>query len=158
MVAVTADVQVASEDPDIPATADIQSWIGAAIEQSGRQPDGDVEVAVRIVDADEIQTLNGLYRDIEKPTNVLSFAAGDVDGLPQEAGILLGDVVVCAAVVAAEAGEQGKALADHWAHMIVHGTLHLLGFDHQTDAEAARMEALEAEILAARNVTDPFEV
>jgi probable rRNA maturation factor len=156
-VAVTADVQIACDDPDVPATADIQTWISAAIEQSGRQPAGDVEVAVRIVDAEEIQTLNGLYRDKDKPTNVLSFPAGDIDGLPQEAAVPLGDVVVCAAVVAAEAGEQGKALADHWTHMIVHGTLHLLGFDHENDMEAAEMEALEAKILASRSVTDPYE-
>ena len=156
MVAVTADVQVACDDPDIPAATDIQSWITAAIEQSGRRPAGDVDVAVRIVDADEIQTLNRLYRDKDKATNVLSFPAGNIDGLPAEAGVLLGDVVVCASIVAAEANEQGKALADHWTHLIVHGTLHLLGFDHENDAEAVEMEALEIQILASQNVTDPY--
>jgi len=158
MAAVTADVQVACSDPDIPATADIQTWISAAIEQSGRRPAADVEVAVRIVDAEEIQTLNRLYRDKDRPTNVLSFPAGDIDGLPPEAGVLLGDVVVCAAVIADEAGAQGKALADHWTHMIVHGMLHLLGFDHENDAETAEMEALETEILASQSVTDPYEL
>jgi len=157
-VAVTADVQVACDDPDIPATADIQTWISAAIEHSGRQPAGDVEVAVRVVDADEIRTLNSLYRNKDGATNVLSFPAGDITGLPQQAGVLLGDVVVCAAVVAAEAGEQGKALADHWTHMVVHGTLHLLGFDHENDEQAAEMEALETEILASQSVTDPYDL
>jgi probable rRNA maturation factor len=155
-VTVIADVQVACDDPDIPRAADIQTWINAAIQHSGRQPAGDVDVAVRIVDADEIQTLNRLYRDKDKSTNVLSFPASGIEGLPQEAGTQLGDIVVCAAVVAAEAAEQGKALQDHWAHMIVHGTLHLLGFDHENEAEAVAMEALEAQILASQNVTDPY--
>jgi probable rRNA maturation factor len=155
-VEVTADVQVACDDPDIPASADIQNWIAAAIEQSGRKPAGDVDVAVRVVDAEEIRTLNRLYRDKDKPTNVLSFPTGDIDGLPPEAGVLLGDVVVCAAIVAAEAGEQGKALADHWAHIIVHGTLHLLGFDHENEADAVEMESLETQILASQSVTDPY--
>jgi probable rRNA maturation factor len=149
-------VQVACDEPQIPAASDIQTWIATAVERSGRQPAGDVDVAVRIVDADEIRTLNRLYRDKDRSTNVLSFPTGKIDGLPVEAGIQLGDVVVCAAVVAAEAGEQGKALGDHWAHMIVHGTLHLLGFDHENDAEAIEMEALETQILASQNVTDPY--
>jgi probable rRNA maturation factor len=157
MAALTADVQVACDDPDIPSSEDIQTWITAAVEQSGRQPAGDADVAVRIVDADEIQTLNRLYRDKDKATNVLSFPAGEIAGLPAGASVLLGDVVVCAAVVAKEASEQGKALADHWAHMIVHGTLHLLGFDHENDAEAVEMEALETQILASQSVTDPYE-
>jgi probable rRNA maturation factor len=155
-VTVTADVQVACGDPEIPAVTDIQIWISAAIDASGRKPTGDVDVAVRVVDAEEIRTLNRLYRDKDKATNVLSFPAGNIDGLPAEAGVQLGDVVVCAAVVAAEATEQGKAINDHWAHMIVHGTLHLLGFDHENDAEAIEMEALEAQILASQNVTDPY--
>ena len=155
-MAVIADVQVASDDPDIPPAADFETWIAAAVGQSGRAPDRDAEVAVRVVDADEIQTLNRLYRDKDTPTNVLSFPAGDIEGLPPGAPQLLGDVVICAAVVAAEAGEQGKAVADHWAHMVVHGTLHLLGFDHQTDPEATEMEALETRILASQSVTDPY--
>jgi probable rRNA maturation factor len=157
MAAVTADVQVACDDPDIPHNDDIQTWIAAAVEQSGRQPAGDAEVAVRIVDAVEIRTLNHLYRGKDKATNVLSFPAGEIEGLPAGASVLLGDVVVCASVVAKEASEQGKTPADHWAHMIVHGTLHLLGFDHENDTEATEMEALETRILASQSVTDPYE-
>jgi probable rRNA maturation factor len=156
MAAVTTDVQVACDDSDIPPAANFQTWVAAAVGQSGRAPAGEIEVAVRIVDTDEIQTLNRLYRDKDYPTNVLSFPAGEIEGLPAEAPRLLGDVVVCASVVATEAGEQGKAIADHWAHMVVHGTLHLLGFDHETDAEAAEMEALEAKILDSQSVTDPY--
>jgi probable rRNA maturation factor len=154
---VTADVQVACNDPDIPAPDDIQTWITAAIEQSGRQPGGDVDVAVRVVDADEIRTLNRLYRDKDRPTNVLSFPAGEIAGLPAGEPVMLGDVVVCASVVADEAREQGKALADHWAHMMVHGTLHLLGFDHENEVGAEEMEAMEVRILASQNVTDPYQ-
>ena len=157
MVAATADVQVACDEPDIPDEDVVRTWVSAAVDQSGRAPENDVEVAIRVVDADEIRTLNRLYRDKDYATNVLSFPAGDMDGLPPEAGHLLGDVVVCASVVATEAREQGKALADHWAHMIVHGTLHLLGFDHENDAEAVEMEALETQILASENVTDPYK-
>ena len=105
---VTADVQVACEDADVPPAATFQTWVAAAVGQSGRAPAGDTDVAVRIVNADEIRTLNRLYREKDTPTNVLSFPAGDIEGLPPEAPQLLGDVVVCASVVAAEAREQGK--------------------------------------------------
>jgi len=155
-MAVAVDVQVACDDPDTPEEADIHSWIATAIMQSDRSPADNVEVAVRVVDADEIRTLNRLYRDQDKATNVLSFPAGNIDGLPADVSRLLGDVVVCASVVAAEASEQGKTLPDHWAHMLVHGTLHLLGFDHENDVDAVEMEALETQILASKNVTDPY--
>ena len=155
-MAVTADVQVACADSNLPSAADLQTWVAAAVGRSGRAPNRDAEVAIRIVDADEIRTLNRLYRDKDYATNVLSFPADDMAGMPPDAPRLLGDVVVCASVVAAEAEEQAKDLQDHWAHMIVHGTLHLLGFDHETEAEAAEMEALEVRILAAQSVTDPY--
>ena len=126
------------------------------MQQSGQAPGDNFEIAVRIVDAEEIQTLNKLYRQQDKATNVLSFPAGEYAGLPDEAARALGDVVVCASVVANEASEQGKQLSDHWGHMLVHGTLHLLGFGHETDTEAAEMEALESKILVSQNVTDPY--
>lgn len=156
MPALAIDVQVACDEPGILSEADIFGWVETAVQCSGRRPDDKIEVAVRIVDADEIRALNKLYREQDKATNVLSFPAGEIDGLPHDAGRLLGDVVVCAPVVAREASEQGKQLADHWGHMLVHGTLHLLGFDHETDAEAAEMEGLETKILATRNVMDPY--
>ncbi len=156
MATLTVDVQVACDDTGIPPQTDIHNWVEAAVQQSGRAPGNSLEIAVRIVDAEEIQTLNELYREQDKATNVLSFPAGDIDGLPEDAPRALGDVVVCASVVAREAGEQGKQLADHWGHMLIHGTLHLLGFDHQTNAEVIEMEALESRILAAKNVTDPY--
>jgi probable rRNA maturation factor len=114
------------------------------------------EVSVRVVDVEEMQTLNREYRDKDEPTNVLSFPAGEITGLPDDEGGVLGDVVICAAIVRAEAVEQKKALADHWRHMLVHGTLHLLGYDHMTDAEAAEMEGLEVRILTSLGVADPY--
>jgi len=156
MAKLTVDVQVACDDTDIPPHTEIHDWIEAAVQQSGCAPGDSLEVAVRIVDVEEIQTLNNLYREQDKVTNVLSFPAGEIEGLPGEASRALGDVVICAPVVAAEASEQGKRLADQWGHMLVHGTLHLLGFDHETDAEAGEMEALESKILASQNVTDPY--
>jgi probable rRNA maturation factor len=156
MAALTVDIQVACDDVGIPSEADIQSWIEDAVRGAGAADTGNVEVAVRVVDASEIQMLNSLYRKQDKATNVLSFPADEIDGRPHDASRLLGDVVICASVVVAEAEEQNKPLADHWGHMLVHGTLHLLGFDHESGAEAARMESLEAKILAARNVTDPY--
>ena len=152
----TVDVQIACDDGGIPTREDIQAWLEAAIRQSGKSAVSNSEVAVRIVDADEIRTLNHLYREQDKATNVLSFPTGDIDGLPKGAVRSLGDIVICASVVTAEANEQGKQLADHWGHMLVHGALHLLGFDHETDAEAAAMEAIESGILASRNVADPY--
>jgi probable rRNA maturation factor len=153
---VRADVQVASDEPGIPDESELEGWVEAAVDSSGRVDPGEMEVAIRIVDPDEIRTLNREYRGKDYATNVLSFPAGEIAGLPAGEPRLLGDIVICAAVVAREAREQGKEPADHWAHMIVHGTLHLLGFDHETDAEAAVMEKLETRILAGKSVTDPY--
>ena len=111
---------------------------------------------MRVVDAEEMQSLNCEYRQQDAPTNVLSFPVGEIEGLPVAAGNFLGDIVVCASVVNREASEQGKHPNDHWAHMLVHGTLHLLGYDHQIDTEAAKMEALEQRVLAQHGVANPY--
>jgi len=107
----------------------------------------------RIVDAPESQALNRQYRGKDYPTNVLSFPAEYNEFLPYD---YLGDLVICAPVVEREANEQGKQLLDHWAHMVVHGMLHLQGYDHESDEQAAEMEALEIEILAALGHTNPY--
>jgi len=151
---VLVDVQQACDDDTIPGTEIVDAWVSRAIKATCRSRD--VEVSVRIVDADEIQTLNRDYRGKDKATNVLSFPAGPLAGLPDDAPALLGDIVVCASVVDREAVEQGKTIGDHWAHMLVHGTLHLLGFDHEDDAEAAAMEALETHVLTAHGLPDPY--
>jgi probable rRNA maturation factor len=148
------DVQLAADDESIPTADDIAIWVNRAIDAAGSS--SNMEVSVRVVDADEMQQLNSEFRDQDKPTNVLSFPAGDLAGLPDEAERPLGDIVVCATVVADEAQQQGKTQSDHWAHMIVHGTLHLLGFDHESDSDAAKMESLEIHIMTDHGVANPY--
>ena len=148
------DVQVACDDPDTPATAEINRWIAAAVAAADCD-DSAIEVSVRVVGVDEIQALNSTYRHQEKPTNVLSFPA-EIGALPEAGPRLLGDIVVCAPIVSTEAEQQGKPVASHWAHMLVHGTLHLLGFDHEEDNDAQRMEALETQILTAHGIANPY--
>ena len=149
------DVEIVSDDKTIPSIDEIADWVRHAL-AAVSLPLQDAELAVRVVDAEEMQSLNCEYRQKDVPTNVLSFPAGEIEGLPAAAGNFLGDIVVCASVVNSEASEQGKHLNDHWAHMLVHGTLHLLGYDHQIDSEAAKMEALEQQVLAQHGVANPY--
>ena len=149
------DVQVVSDAPGIPSTGDIRLWVERAL--GAVVADRDVDVSVRIVDEHEMRMLNRDFRDQDKPTNVLSFPAGNVAGLPADESPALGDIVVCATVVAAEAAEQGKAVGDHWGHMLVHGALHLLGYDHMTALEAGEMESHERQILADLGIADPYQ-
>ena len=154
-MSVRIDVQRATDENSTPDDAFVVAWVTRAIEAAGEA--GAREVSVRIVDADEMQGLNRDYRDKDRPTNVLSFPAGDVAGLPDDEPVPLGDIVVCAGVVRDEAADQGKAVPDHWAHMLVHGALHLLGHDHESETEAEAMEALEARILEAHGIGDPYK-
>ena len=153
----SVEVQIACDEIGIPEQDDIQAWVQLALSGNEIVANRDAELAVRIVDAKEIRSLNHLYRQQDKATNVLSFPAGSVDGLPENEPLMLVDIVVCASVVSAEAAAQGKSLADHWGHMLVHGALHLLGFDHETDTEAAQMEAMEITLLAVKGITDPYK-
>ena len=142
------DIQTACEEP-APEEADIRLWVAAALE--GRR--NDAEVCVRLVDEREIAELNQRYRGKPGPTNVLSFPAD----LPADIDYpLLGDIVVCPAVVNREAVEQRKSVSQHWMHMLVHGSLHLLGYDHIDDDDAELMEALERQILRSRGYPDPY--
>lgn len=145
------DLQVASDALNLPKTDDFQRWLDAVL---AHQQLSNQEITVRIVDKEESQDLNHTYRGKDKPTNVLSFPFEAPPGLSLN---LLGDLVVCASVVADEAKEQHKALAHHWAHMIVHGALHLLGFDHITDDEAQQMEEVEVIILKQFSIDDPYQ-
>ena len=139
----------------IPSPTSFRKWVAAALEGRIREAD----LAIRIVDAKEGQSMNHHYRGKDYPTNVLSFPAEMPEGLPEGVKMpLLGDLVICAPVVAREAHEQGKALAAHYAHMTVHGVLHLLGWDHEDEREADCMEQLEREILATLGVEDPNAV
>ncbi|KGE03909.1 rRNA maturation RNase YbeY [Pseudohaliea rubra] len=143
-------VQQACE-ASVPEKEDFERWIGAALAGAGR--DGASELALRVVDDAEMAALNERFRGRSGPTNVLSFPADLPPGLDLP---LLGDVVLCAPLVAREAREQGKAPAAHWAHLAVHGTLHLLGYDHQATEEAVAMEALETEILGSLGLPCPY--
>lgn len=111
---------------------------------------------MRVVDRVEMRELNRDFRQQDRPTNVLSFPAATISGLPADAAQALGDIVLCAEIVCDEAAGQGKSVDDHWAHMLVHGTLHLLGYDHQVDEDAVEMEALEVKILSDHGVSDPY--
>ena len=149
------DVQIASAASGIPSPDDIRHWVEKTLDETESGRSGDV--SVRVVDAEEMRALNRDYRDQDKATNVLSFAAVHVEGLPPGEAPALGDIVVCADVVRREATEQGKSVADHWGHMIVHGTLHLLGHDHVSEPEALAMERLERDILAGLGIADPYK-
>jgi probable rRNA maturation factor len=150
----TVDVQVASSSRSVPADDVVGSWVTTVLEELDFNDN--VEVSVRVVDEDESRHLNKTFRGKDKPTNVLSFPSGIGDYLPGDEQRPLGDIVICAPVVEQEAAAQGKSLDDHWAHLVVHGTLHLLGFDHETDADAMEMESVEREILASRGIPDPY--
>ena len=146
----TVDIQCASKEP-VPEEDDIRGWIDAALHTA--PPAGHCEISVRLVDREEMSELNASFRGKQGPTNVLSFPASLPEGVISP---LLGDIVVCAPVVREEALQQGKTLDAHWAHMMIHGTLHLLGYDHVEDSDAVTMEALESAILKQLDFACPY--
>ncbi len=138
-----------SKDADLPVKAELEQWVEAALE--GKMDEA--ELTIRLVESGESATLNQQYRDKPGPTNVLSFpfeAPADVS-LP-----LLGDIIICAPLVVQEAQAQGKTTRAHWAHLVVHGVLHLRGYDHIDDGEAREMEDLERKIMAYLRFNDPY--
>lgn len=141
------EVQIASDETDLPADADISKWTRVALERE------DAGIVIRIVDANESRQLNRKYREKDQPTNVLSFPFEAPPGVPANH---LGDLVICAPVVAEEALRQEKPLQHHWAHMVVHGILHLQGYDHLEEEDALRMEALERKLLQDMDIPDPY--
>lgn len=145
------DLQVAPGVTGAPPKSDFVGWVRAAL--AGQR--SEAEVSIRVVDAAESASLNRQYRHRTGPTNVLSFAAELPAVVPLP---LLGDLVICAPVVAQEAAAQGKEPAAHWAHMVVHGVFHLLGYDHIEPTEAHIMEALEREALGRLGYADPYSV
>ena len=144
------DLQLATEAGDLPAEAQLRHWVELAL----RQRTADSELTIRLVDAEEGQELNRTYRHKDYATNVLSFPAEVPEGLLDIP--LLGDLVICVPVVEREAREQNKALEAHWAHLVIHGCLHLLGYDHIDDEEAEEMEGLERQLLAELGYPDPY--
>ena len=142
------DVQNATEFTPLPSKEQLENWVGLALQ--GREA---TELTIRLVDREESRTLNAQYRDKDTATNVLSFVAE----VPDEVELpLLGDIVICAPLVAAEAEQQGKLPEHHWAHLVVHGVLHLLGYDHQEKHQAEEMEALETGLLAQLGISNPY--
>ncbi len=138
---------------NVPAPASFRRWVEAALRSAAfRKP---AEVSIRIVGAREGRALNRRYRGKDYATNVLSFPAALPQGLTSP---LLGDLVICAPVVMREAREQRKEIRHHYAHLTVHGVLHLLGYDHQNHRDAMRMERLETRILASLGIADPYRV
>jgi len=137
------------ESNNLPSDEQLESWVNKTL--SGLSEIS--EMTIRIVNAEEIQSLNQTYRHVNKPTNVLSFPAE----IPDEIDLaLLGDIVICSSVVEKESVEQQKSLEAHWAHMVIHGTLHLLGYDHLDDKEAEEMESKEIEILCHFGYPNPY--
>lgn len=139
-------MQFATAEPAVPTEADILHWAGCALalDDTGR------EVTIRVTDENEMQSLNNRWRNIDKPTNVLSFPLHG-PGCP-----LLGDLVICAPVVKREAAQQARSLDAHWAHVIIHGILHLMGYDHDNVTEADTMAAKETELMQQLEFPDPY--
>jgi probable rRNA maturation factor len=151
-MSLAVDVQYGTRQPWAPAVPTLRRWAAAAVTTAP----GRARLGIRVVDAAEGRRLNRTYRGSDKATNVLSF--GETGSRLPPGERFLGDLVICAPVVAREARAQGKALRAHWAHMVVHGTLHLLGLDHGNAREAREMERMETGILAGLGYGNPYEV
>jgi len=144
--------------PDVEAR--VQSLVQLALSGSPDDvPEGPLELSVVLSDNETVRALNRDWRGKDAPTNVLSFAALDDEDAPQVEGapLLLGDVILAWETVEVEATENGRPLADHFSHLVIHGVLHLLGFDHQDEDEAAEMEGLETRLLASLGISDPYQ-
>jgi probable rRNA maturation factor len=161
------EVQIATGRPGVPHARTLRGWAAEAF-RAGRRGStfrrpprvSGQSLTIRIIGAAESRKLNRLWRGKDKPTNVLSFP-GEAQGRPSvssPAELILGDLAICAPVVAREAREQGKTLQAHWAHMVVHGVLHLLGYDHENDRDAHDMESIEIRILQQFGYPDPYAV
>ena len=143
----------ASLSEELPSEQQLHDWVSAALEQADYQQAA--QLTIRVVGDEEMTQLNETYRHKDGATNVLSFPFEAPAQVPLP---LLGDVVICAPVVAQEAQQQHKALIQHWAHMVVHGVLHLLGYDHITEAQAQQMEQLEITILSRLGFANPYHI
>ena len=146
----TLDIDRQHSQDDLPTNDELEQW--ATLAYLG---ENSAEAALVIVDEAVMQTLNRDYRQADKTTNVLSFAAniGEIDGITH-----LGDIIVCAPVISAEAQQQSKNITAHWAHMLIHGMLHLQNYDHGNDEDAQAMESIEIELLAKLNISNPYQL
>ncbi len=151
--AVEVDVTFAARRPWVPRRAQFERWVNAALSRAATPPAPAHVLSVRVVGATRSRNLNARYRHKDKATNVLSFAGA---GRAPDGRNYLGELVICAPVVAREARAQKKAPESHWAHMTVHGVLHLLGFDHEAAPEARKMASREVQILDRLGFSDPY--
>jgi probable rRNA maturation factor len=146
------DLQNVCDSKNLPTGDLFLQWVNSALNAVTKK---DFELTIRLVNIEESQYLNKQYRKKDKPTNVLSFPFEVPEGIDLN---LLGDLIICSQVVEQEARTQNKKLFDHWAHMVIHGCLHLLGYDHINDTDANEMEALEVSILAKLSITNPYNL
>ena len=147
-MSIELDLQVATDFEPLHTSAEFEAWAELALQDRPV-----AELTLRLVDREESCQLNEQYRGKDSPTNVLSFPAN----LPEGIGLqLLGDIIICAPLVSEEASEQGKPISAHWAHLVIHGILHLLGYDHQQEEDAAKMESLEVELLESTGIPNPY--
>ncbi len=153
---ISVDLQIACQVDSVPQEAEVQAWLEQALQTGKPHASKRCDVSVRIVDEDESRQLNKQYRQQNRATNVLAFPAAVV-GVPKDEAELLGDLVLCGPLVEQEAEEQGKSPASHWGHLLIHGMLHLLGYDHETESQAVEMETMERKILADRGIEDPYQ-
>tara|TARA_R110002111_G_scaffold42704_2_gene78585 strand:+ start:14154 stop:14615 length:462 start_codon:yes stop_codon:yes gene_type:complete len=152
----TVEIQIVSTSQSLPSQEQFNQWVDLAIEPARQGAD----VVIRIVDKVESAELNQTYREKEGATNVLSFPFEMPDGIPAEAltGDILGDLVICDAIVEQQAKQQEKPRMSHWAHMVIHGCLHLQGYDHVEPEQAVAMENLEIKLLNSIGIDNPYEV
>ncbi|SSY70840.1 rRNA maturation RNase YbeY [Alysiella crassa] len=142
-----------SSEKNLPSEKQFYQWIWHALKNFYRY----AEISLILLDETEAQSYNRDYRGKDYATNVLSFAHNEGEfSFVEQDDVLRGDLIICPQVVAKEAAEQGKSLHDHFAHLTLHGTLHLMGYDHMTDDEAEEMESLETRLLAQLNIADPY--
>lgn len=144
------DIQLVHTSDTDPTSDQFQLWADTALSHLNK----DFELTIRVVDNSESQQLNHQYRNKNKPTNVLSFPFEVPEGIELN---LLGDLVICSDIVTSEALQQNKAITDHWAHLVIHGCLHLLGYDHIEEVEAEEMESLEIQLLASLGIDNPYQ-
>ena len=149
-------VQLATALSDLPGEHDFACWVNSALACAGIPLAAGSCVTIRLVDEQESQVLNSTFRNVPKPTNVLAFPAGPVNSAVIDDETELGDLVICAAVVMQEARAQAKPMVAHFAHLTIHGCLHLAGYDHMDDVQAAAMESLEVKVMADLGFPDPY--